>query len=257
MINLQELTLQLPVVRHESTYIDGNHFYNEILQYMSKLNKFLFNIHTHIINKQIQINLPSNDQIRNSFIENGFESIDTCADEKLFNHTGNCHVYSLPYFFNEFFFLSNCFQGGQFNKVKILKMVDQRPFEYKLFQIISKDFPFLQKLIISNSKPQQNKQDHSSTLITFKYLSDLIFTSIHTDYVRQFLSQTNTSLPSLTNLSIDYEILVTVTNNFTNDGKLLNCAQIKCLSTSNLLINRPENLNSYFPSLSQLKLLYK
>jgi hypothetical protein len=37
------------VTRTKSSYIDGNQLYDEILNYMPRLNKFIFCIHTHIM----------------------------------------------------------------------------------------------------------------------------------------------------------------------------------------------------------------
>ncbi|CAF2728305.1 unnamed protein product [Rotaria sp. Silwood2] len=141
MLNLEELTLFLSVTRTKSSYIDGNQLYNEVLNYMPQLNKFIFNIHTHIMTdySKKKIDLPSNSDIRNSFIKRGIQSIDTCSDDKLINNRGNCHVYSLPYQFNEFLFMGSCFKGGRFEKVRLLLMHDNRPFEHKLFKIISQD----------------------------------------------------------------------------------------------------------------------
>ncbi|CAF3303217.1 unnamed protein product [Rotaria sp. Silwood2] len=215
MLNLEELALQLSVIRAESTYIDGNQLYDEVLNYMPRLNRFIFNIHTHIINSCVGIDLPYNNDIRNSFINRGFQSIDTCADERLINNRGNCHVYSLPYQFSEFLFMSSCFQGGKFNKVRMLLMLDRRPFEHELFKIISQDFPFLQKLIIWNSEPEQNKQHHSSTTPSY--------------------------------ICIEYETLKSVTNNFTNDATRAICTEIKSRITSDTFV-RLENFDSYFSS---------
>ncbi|CAF4235431.1 unnamed protein product, partial [Rotaria sp. Silwood2] len=120
MLNLEELSLQLSVIRRaETSYIDGNQLYEQILKYLPRLNKFMFNIHTHIINTRIHSDLPSNDDIRNSFIKQGFQSVGTCTTKTFRNDGSNCHVYSLPYPFSDFLFLSNCFQDGQFNKVRI------------------------------------------------------------------------------------------------------------------------------------------
>jgi hypothetical protein len=248
MLNLEELTLQIPVKRTESTYIDGNQLYDEVLNYIPRLNKFTFNIHTHIINRRIRIDLPSNDNIRSSFIKRGFQSIDTCADDRLMNNRGNCHIYSLPYLFRDFLFMSSCFQGGKFDKVRILSMIDRRPFERKLFQIVSQDFPFLQKLTVVNYEPPSSEQHHSSTLITFNHLFKLNLIHVHKDYVTQFLDDRNTRVPCLTDLLIEYETLATVTNYFTNDATRLNCAQIKSLIIYDLFV-RPQNFDSYFPSL--------
>jgi hypothetical protein len=70
-----------------------------------------------------------------------------------------------------------------------------------------------------NNALQKNEQHHSCTLITFNHLFKLKVYSVHvhSDYVIQFLSDKNTRLPCLTNLIIQYETLVTVTNNFTTD----------------------------------------
>ncbi|CAF3609710.1 unnamed protein product [Rotaria socialis] len=183
MLNLEELTLFLSVVRPICTYIDGNQLFDKALNYMPRLNKFIFSINTCIINDDIGIDRPSNDDIRNSFTERGIQSFDICFDDKFMNSQGNCHVYSLPYQFNEFLFMSNCFQGGRFDTVRLLSMRDERPFEHKLFQIISQDFPFLRQLIIRNDIPQKNGQHHSCTLITFNHLLTLDILSVHNDCV--------------------------------------------------------------------------
>ncbi|CAF4031222.1 unnamed protein product [Rotaria sp. Silwood2] len=154
MSNVEKLSLQLSVIRAERSYIGGNQLYEDILNYLRRLNKFMFNIHTHIVNTGIEIDLPSDDDIRNSFIKRGFQSVGTCIDKRFINHGCNCHVYSLPYLFCDFLFMSSCFQGGKFDKVRMLMILDRYPFEHKLFKIISEDFPFLQKLIILNFNAQ-------------------------------------------------------------------------------------------------------
>ncbi|CAF4621346.1 unnamed protein product, partial [Rotaria sp. Silwood2] len=138
MLNLEELTLYISVVRTESTYIDGNQLYDEVLNNMSQLKKFIFNIHTHIINYRNEINPVSTDVIQNSFIRREIQSFGIFADNKLINNRGNCNVYSLPYQFDDFLFMTSCFQGGKFDKVRLLIMRDRRPFEHKLFQIVSR-----------------------------------------------------------------------------------------------------------------------
>ncbi len=161
---------------------------------------------------------------------------------------GNCHVYSLPYRFHDFIFMGSCFQGGRFDKVRLLSMLDRRPFEYELFKIISQDIPFLQALYIYNFIPQKNKQHHSSTLIAFNHLCTLNLHTVHPDYAIQLLSDKNTRLPALKNLQIEYKTLETVTNDFTNDTIRLNCAKIKSL-VIDVHVGRSPNFDSYFPSL--------
>jgi hypothetical protein len=52
---------------------------------------------------------------------------------------------------SRFFFMTSSFQGGRFDKVRKLVMLDRHPFEHELFKIISRDFPFLQRTIIRES----------------------------------------------------------------------------------------------------------
>ena len=250
MLNLEELTIFLSVLRGKSNYIDGDQLDNEVLYYMPRLSRFIFNIHTHIMTdySKKEIDVQSNDDIRNSFIKRGIQSIDVCSNDKLIKNRAHCHVYSLPYQFNAFHSLNNCFQGGRFDKVRFLSMEDVRPFEHQLFQIISQDFPFLQTLTIHNTEPQKNKQDHSSTLITFNHLFELNLIGGHLDYAIQFLSSDITHLPRLTNLIILTKMLTIVTKNYTNDATPINCVKIKSITTYDVLPNT-QNFHSYFPSL--------
>jgi hypothetical protein len=247
MLNLEELTLFLSVVRMKLTYIDGTHLYNDILVHMPRLNKFTFSINTQVVNLGDKIDLQSNNDIRHSFIKIGYQNVDSYADVELLEFGAECHVYSLPYQFNTFSDLTNSFQGGRFDKVRNLAMNDIRPFELEFFKIISQDFPFLQRLAVINSEPQKNKQ-HSSTLITFPHLDSLQIIFAHIDYVEQFLFQTNIRLPRLTQLTIEYEALVLVTNNFTNDATRSICSQLRHIYFHEPFV-RPENFDSYFPSL--------
>ncbi|CAF4100218.1 unnamed protein product [Rotaria magnacalcarata] len=99
------LSLQLSAIRAERSYIDGNQLYEQVRKYLPRLNKFMFNIHTHIVDTGIKIDLPSNEDIRNSFIKRGFQSVGTGATKTPINNKGDCHVYSLPYLFDDFLFL--------------------------------------------------------------------------------------------------------------------------------------------------------
>ncbi|CAF4624052.1 unnamed protein product [Rotaria sp. Silwood1] len=179
MLNLEELTLFLSIIRNESTYIDGTQLYNDFLINIPRLNKFIF--------------------------------------------------------------------SGLFNKVRWLVMLDIRPFENELFQVISQCFPFLQRLSITNLQSQKNNQ-HSSTFITFPHLFELDLKRAHIDYVVQFFFDKNTSLPRLTHLTIRYETLAIVTQGFTNDAACLTCAKIRRLIVKEPFV-RPEKFLSYFSSL--------
>jgi hypothetical protein len=214
---------------------------------MSQLNKFTFSIHTDVSSDKVRIDLPSNEYIQRSFIGKGYGQVGSYVHTRPIDHAYRCHVYSLPYQFNDFIYLNNSFQGGIFDKVRSLTMHDTCPFEHNFFKLISEDFPFLNELYIWNLQPQKEKQ-HSSTLITFRHLILLDLVRAHDDYAEQFLLDKNIHLPCLLDLCIDYQSLTVVTNNFTNDSARLTCAKLKRLRTDGPLV-QPENFNQYFPLL--------
>ncbi|CAF0738190.1 unnamed protein product [Rotaria sordida] len=246
MSNLEELTLYLSIQRIESTYIDGNHLYNEILIHMPQLKKFIFSINTLVINKNIRINLPSNNDIQRSFIEREYQQIASYTHKESIEQRSTCHIYSLPYQFDRFYNMNCHFQGGIFNKVRMVMMTDRKhPFEQEFFQIVSNCFPFLQKLTIWNYQPQKRKQQ-LCPIITFPYLHCLILRSVNVDYADQFLNDTKIHLPCLLELRITYESLVMITYNFTNDATRLTCARLRILIIYGSYV-RPENFHTYFP----------
>jgi hypothetical protein len=104
------------------------------------------------------------------------------------NSEARCHIYSLPYQFDNFHYLNNSFQHGIFEKLKWVKMADTRPFEHEFFKMISKSFLFLRQLSVRNNEQQNNKQ-HSSTFIIFPHLRSLNLTLAHIDYVEQLLKK--------------------------------------------------------------------
>ncbi|CAF3010894.1 unnamed protein product [Rotaria sp. Silwood2] len=245
MLNLEELTLLIAIVRIKLSYINGTHLYNDFLVQMPRLNKFTFSINTLVYDKGVKIDLSSNDDIQNSFIKIGYQHLDSYAN--VMKTGGRCHAYSLPYQFDTFLHLTNSFRHGNFYKVRWLLMNDAHSFEHEFFKIISQDFPFLQRLSVNNFQPQKNKQ-HSSTLITFAEVSELNLIFAHTDYVEEFPLATNIRLPRLTILGIKYESLAMVTNNFTNNAARFNCSQLQYIMIPEPFV-RPENFHSYFPLL--------
>jgi hypothetical protein len=247
MINLEELSLLLSVLKDNSTYIDGIQLHNQILSYMPRLNKFTFSISTGVANSKRRIDLPSNEDIQRSFAGKAYDQVGSYVHIIPTCHAGSCHVYSLPYQFEDFIFLNNSFQRGTFDKVRYLKMIDSCPFEHKFFELIAQDFPFLNKLHIVNHRPQEMKQ-HWSTLIVFPHLILLNLVNAHVDYAEQFLFHKNTDMPCLLDLCIKYESLAIVTNNFTNDAARLTCAKLKRLRVHDLFV-QPENFHQYFPLL--------
>jgi hypothetical protein len=247
MINLNELKLYLSIIRYDSTYIDGIQLHDEILINMTQLNKFTFSIKTTVFNKNIQIDLPSNEDIQYSFIRRGYQHIGSYVQQRITKNEGKCDIYSLPYDFEYFVIVDNSFEGGMFHKVRHLVMMYSYPFEHRLFKLISEDLPFLKYLRIHNDQPQKNKQ-RSSTLIKFPHLTLLHLWLAHVDYAEEFLLKKNTHLPHLLNLYIGYESLATLTNNFTNDGTYFNFDKLKSLDIEGHFVC-PENFKNYFPFL--------
>jgi hypothetical protein len=255
MINLEELILFLSVGRIDSTVIDGTELYEQVLSPMPYLNKFVFSIHTCILIQKNEIQIPSNENIRHSFIRREYGEVDSYVhfeprepiDGFETKAIVKSHIYSLPYQFESFINLNNSFQGGMFVKVRCLTMFDVYPFEHQLFEIISNDFHLLKELNIKNRHAQKEKQQ-SSTLIQFRYLNLLNLVDAHVDYAEQFLVNTTTHLPCLLDLSIKYKSLTMVTNNFTNDATRLYCSKLKGLHTKKPLL-RPKHFDEYFPLL--------
>ena len=245
MSNLEELTLFLLIYRYDSTYNDGNQLYDQILIHMPRLNKFNFSINTSIYYTYINTTLPSNDDIQRSFIGRKYQQVGSYADDDLMLSLPRCHIYSLPYQFENFFFSTNSFQGGIFEKVKWVKITDTRPFEHEFFKIISKSFPFLIQLTVQNYEQQQNKQ-HSSTFVVFPHLLSLHLTGAHDDYAEELLLKKNTHLPCLKRLTIRYQSLEIITNHFTNNAIEFNCTELTYLSIAEPFVAR-ENFHLYFP----------
>jgi hypothetical protein len=80
MINLEELTLSVSILKYDSNDIDGTNLYNDILVHMPQLNKFTFTIINQIVLKNIKIDFPSNDKIQSSFNKTKFNQIGSYAD---------------------------------------------------------------------------------------------------------------------------------------------------------------------------------
>jgi hypothetical protein len=53
--------------------------------------------------------------------------------------------------------IANYFPGGVFTCVCKVSLFDEHPFEHEFFIRITRSFPFMKNLTISNQKPQKNK----------------------------------------------------------------------------------------------------
>jgi hypothetical protein len=110
MINLEELILYLLVMRDDLTYIDGYQLHDNILIYMPLLNKFTFSMNTGILSEEgTKLHFSSDEYIQNSFIGQRFGQVSSYVYSDPVENIGISHSYSLPYQFERFFNLNNCF----------------------------------------------------------------------------------------------------------------------------------------------------
>ena len=260
MINLEELSLLLAVIRLDSDYINGVQLRDAFLRYMPQMNKFHFSIETTIIKSRSDLVLSSNVDIQRSFIEGQLESVGSHVDvfAKASGRRANtysmshdfysrCHIYSLPYKLTYFPFLSNSFQNGTFERVRTLSVADAQPFKSDFFRIISQSFPLLRSLHVLNNMPQESTQQ-AREVIAFTRLHYLDLASAHVHYATQFLIDEHCRLPCLQRLEISWVSLVAVTHDFTNAATRRTCSQLKSIHMSEPFV-RPERFHHYFSSL--------
>ena len=225
MSNLEELSLYF--INTYGPIIDGDNLEKNIINHMTKLNKFTFNIRS-IIRLNNQINLPSNEDIQNTFrnFKNNqiISNVDYFSKANLFH----CHIYSYPYTWTYYDNITNNFPGGLFKCVREISLLDERPFEHEFFLQIAQSFPFIEKLSLHNREPQKNDNQQWS-IIEYPHLIELDLVRIHENYVEQFLNNTKTCLLNNVYLHVDYDSLQKVTHNFTRDATRINCSKINGL----------------------------
>jgi hypothetical protein len=251
MSNLETLTLYLSLDLYTS-FIDGNHLKKDIINQLPRLNKFLFNIYS-FININDLMYQPSNEDIQCTF--KNFNDYKICSSVDYFPKEENslCHIYSHPYRLKHYDHITNNFPGGLFKSVEKISLFDERPFEHEFFIRLTKAFPLLKKLSISNEEPQNYKNCQNSnndnrylSIIEFPHLTELSLSIIHDDYAEQFLVDTKTCLLNNITLQIDYECLQRVTHNFTNNATRVNCAKLTYLLISQYW-RYPKLCDTYFP----------
>ncbi|CAF1119132.1 unnamed protein product [Rotaria sordida] len=253
MPNLNSLTLHLNI--KQSKVIDGIHLNEKILRHMLHLNTFIFNICAIVLTSEINHFLSTND-IENTFINWKYSPVICCVDHLSDRYTYS-HIYSAPFKMNCFMYLTNSFHDHHLEYVIDLVLYDTNPFEHEFFEWISQGFPLLKHLTVNNLTPQKQKYQIESvndkqifSKISYLHLVRLKLTDAHINYADQFLRDQNAYVPCLHALTIQYEQLVTVTNNFTNDATRFNCRQLTKIKFDKLPIY-PEHFYLYFFSLSK------
>ncbi|CAF1220393.1 unnamed protein product [Rotaria sordida] len=99
----------------------------------------------------------------------------------------------------------------------------------------------------ANLAELKDDENASYSVIEYSHLTSLDISHVHEDYVVQFLLETKTYLPRLTELKVNYDHLEIVTMNFTRDATRLNCSKVKQLIVINPKLYSKE-FYQYFPS---------
>jgi hypothetical protein len=242
MTNLEELDLLF--LSTGNRIIDGNVLKQNFINHMPTLNKFTFNIGS-LFHFNDQFDLPSNQYIKSTFKDFNntiISSINYFAKSNLLY----CHVYSSPYTWKFYHYVTNDFPGGLFKCVRIISLRDERPFEHNFFLQIGQSFPFIKKIIVHNYEPQQDEHLQWEA-IKYHHLTEIDLVATHEDYVDQFLNNTKMYLFNNVHLRICYDLLKKKTNNFTRDATRMNCSKITGLTLSGNMRNSDENFKKYFP----------
>ena len=195
----------------------------------------------------------TNDQIERTFINRKYRQVATMVDYfepvKMI-----CRVFSLPCKFSRLDEIGNNIPNIVFNTVTHVNLWDKEAFKHEFFVRLVRAFPFLQNLSIWNMKPPswRFRQCHLlewPTTVEYPHLISLDIARVHPYYVEHFLNETKTRLRRLTELTIHYQYLQGVTQNFTRIETQRNCAKVKRLFVQHPMVHG-KNVYHYFPSLS-------
>ncbi|CAF1384979.1 unnamed protein product [Rotaria sordida] len=253
MTHLEKLTLYLRIL-HRNAFIDGTHLQNEILDYMPQLHTFKFYISTQ---ESIFSSFPrkSNSDIERTLTNIKYGQMASIIDSYSGGLEAICHIYSLPFTFSRLGIITTHFPMIVFDTVTHLSAYDMIPMEHEFFIRISQTFPMLKYFSIQNDRPLSLKRNEwesdknvSYSIIEFPHLISLDVTCANIDYIAQFLLETKTHLPCLTELKVNFYRLQKVTMNFTRDTTRRNCCKINRLFV-NVSIVFSKDVMEYFPSL--------
>ncbi len=266
MIHLEKLTLYLRINARlqfyngtsclfddMNPYVDGAHLHNNVLAYMPQLHSCKFYISTEGVVTDL-IHRKSIDDIQQTFIHRIYGQT-ACIIDYYRPWIAICHVYSLPFQFTRLENIRNQFPYVVLHNVTHLSAYDTVPMKHEFFMRISRAFPMLKCFVLVNETPQtwnHNKRESDGnslySVIEYSHLISLNIIRVNEDYVHQFLLETRTYLPHLTELKVMYDRLKIVTMNFTSDATRRNCSKLK-----RLFFEKSERLSKdiyqYFPSL--------
>jgi hypothetical protein len=219
MSNLEKLDLDLTVFVKE-TFIDGNNLKKNILNHMSQLKQFTFDIRSCMcINNEM--NLPSKEDIQQTFNDFQYTKIISCVDYFLEYKQSLCHIYSYPFLMRRYENITNNFPGGLYPYVRVVSLYDEHPFEHEFFIRIQKSFPFIEKLSINNHYAQNQKESYklmndksNLSIVKYYYLIELHIDQAHDDYIEEFLCNTKTCFQNNILLDTHYESITKSNTSF-------------------------------------------
>ena len=258
MVNLEQLDLRL-TLSHPQPGIDGACLENDILLHLSRLHTFNFSIYARAFKFQNGFGHVCSKDFENSFVGRRIRQVARCVDMfpcELIQY----HLYSIPYNMPDLEHITTRFPGGQYHSVRNLTVTDARPFEHEFFDRIAQAFPLLSKLTVRNSMAQQQRRqrqigenDTATSITIYPHLTCLSIVRSHEDYIDQLLNHSNTHLPRLTELDIEYSPLRATTKNFTCDAIRHNCSKITHLFLCrNQPVEQSPSCFSFFPLLKSI-----
>jgi len=254
MSHLEELTLYLRILGGQ-VLIDGTHLHNKILIHMPRLHTFTFYISNQNVIANSALRL-SNYDIERTFTSTQYQQM-ACMVDYFDPCKFICHVFSLPFQFDRLDNITNKFPNIVFNYVTHLMVHDKVGFKHEFFIRVARSFPLLKYLTINNIRPPFWKfqepppvDNNPYLIVEYPHLISLDLIDADSYYLDQFLNETKTYLPHLTELKVMYDLLKDVTENFTRDATRRNCAGVKRFLVGNYM-TYPENFHRYFPSLCE------
>jgi hypothetical protein len=200
------------------------------------------------------VHRKSNDDIQQTFTNIKYGPT-ACIIDYFNAYKVICNVYSLPFTFTRLEKITNNFPTIIFDTVTHLHAYDMISMKHEFFMRISRAFPMLKCFSIENRTFQswnreelKSDKNPSFSVIEYSHLISLDLTHANMDYVVQFLLETRTHLPRLTELKVNYDDLAAATKYFTRDATRRNCSKVKRLIVQNPIFFS-KDCYPYFPSL--------
>ena len=243
MLCLEKLTLYLCFARR-AVFIDPIYLINEFSMYFSRLHSFQFYRSTEN-NKNDLVGYLSNDDIKRNYMNTGCQEISNIVHFDVDRAT--YHIFTLPFNFDRLMWVGNRFPNILFNYVIYLSVHDTVQFEHEFFLRIAKAFPLLKIFLFSMSN---NVTDNipSHQIVEYPHLTSLDLRWTNISYIEQFLNETKTHLPCLTELKVRYKDLRIVTEDFMKESTRRNCVNVTRLITWRQIVGSKEYY-TYFPLL--------